>query len=113
MTPAFFGDELLVNTTTASFQGESSIAALADGRFLLTWMDASQSDGDTAGRAIRAQIFQADGSKAGAEFLVNTTTVEHQEGPTYIALSDGGFAIAWTDFSKSGGDTSVTASRDQ
>ncbi len=49
--------EFLVNTTTASDQNVSSIAAMADGRFVVTWSDFSLSGGDTSGFAIRARIF--------------------------------------------------------
>ena len=69
------GTEFLVNTTTASAQFDSSVTALADDRFVVTWTDASATGGDTSGDAVRGQIFAADGSKSGPEFLVNTTTI--------------------------------------
>ncbi len=64
--------EFLVNATTANSQSESSTTALADGRFVVTWTDASGSTGDTSGWAIRARIFNADGTQSVQEFLVNT-----------------------------------------
>ncbi|MGH6770050.1 MAG: beta strand repeat-containing protein [Xanthobacteraceae bacterium] len=107
------GAEFLVNSTTASNQSIPTIAALADGRFVVAWADFSQSGGDTSGFAVRAQVFNTDGSKSGAEFLVNTTTFNVQNSPTIAALADGRFAVAWHDSSGSGGDTSNLAVRGQ
>jgi Ca2+-binding RTX toxin-like protein len=108
-----FGSEFLVNTTTADRQDDPTITALADGRFVVAWTDWSASGGDTSSFAVRAQVFNADGSKSGAEFLVNTTTAAGQSEPTITALPDGRFVVAWQDFSQSGGDTSSFAVRAQ
>lgn len=107
------GTEFLVNTTTDKSQWDSSISALADGRFVVAWEDYSQTGGDTSDNAIRAQVFNADGSKLGAEFLVNTTTFFNQTQPSVTDLVDGRFAISWTDESASGNDQSSTAIRAQ
>jgi serralysin len=50
------GGETLVNTTTSQGQDDPSIAALADGRIVVTWTDGSQTGGDASGTAIRMQI---------------------------------------------------------
>ena len=107
------GAEFQVNTTTASVQQESSLTALADGRFVVTWSDFSQANGDTSNAAVRGQIFAADGTKSGAEFLVNTTTTNGQFEGVVTALADGRFVVTWTDFSFTGGDSSDTAVRGQ
>ena len=62
---------------------------------------------------IRAQIFNADGTRSGAEFLVNTTTQNGQEDPSIAVLADGRFAVTWTDQSTTGGDVSNAAIRAQ
>ncbi|MEH2590705.1 beta strand repeat-containing protein [Bradyrhizobium sp. AZCC 1721] len=108
-----FGSELLVNTTTTSHQESPTISALADGRFVVVWTDLSQTGGDTSGAAVRAQVFNADGTPSGSEFLVNTTTISDQAGPTITSLSDGRFVIAWSDRSQTGDDTSLIAVRAQ
>ncbi len=108
-----FGTEFLINTTTTNSQSEPTITALADGRFVVAWTDGGASGGDTSSDAVRAQVFNADGSKSGAEFLVNTTTTNGQSEPTITALADGRFVVAWTDGSASGGDTSGCAVRAQ
>lgn len=107
------GAEFLVNTTTATDQYEAKIAALSGGGFVIAWRDASQSGGDASSSAIRAQRYDAAGATVGVEFLVNTTTANAQSEPTLAGLSDGGFVIAWTDASLSGGDVSDNAVRAQ
>ncbi len=107
------GAEFVVNTTTYVSQSSSAVTTLADGRFVISWMDQSETGDDTSGYAIRAQIFAADGSKLGSEFLVNTTTARTQEFSSVTALENGGFVVSWTDQSLSPDDTSLSAIRAQ
>ena len=107
------GNEILVNTATAGAQDDPAIAALAGGRFVVTWTDWSQSGADTSQAAVRAQIFNADGSKAGNEFMVNTTTLGTQDDPVVATLADGRFIIGWEDASRGAGDNSGSAIRAQ
>ena len=51
-------------------------------------------------------MFNADGSPAGNDFLINSTTLGYQLNPTITALSGGRFVVAWEDYSQTGGDTS-------
>jgi methionine-rich copper-binding protein CopC len=90
------GPEFLVNTTTNGGQHNPSVGALTNGKFVVAWSDFSSSADDSNG-AVRTQIFDAGGSKASAEFLVNTTTLGIQASPFVTGLSDGRFVIAWTD----------------
>ena len=107
------GQEFLVNTTTLNGQRESTVTRLSDGRFVVIWSDSSQTGADISGFAVRGQIFNANGSKSGAEFLVNTTTASSQAEPAITALANGRFVVTWTDTSSSGGDTSGYAIRGQ
>jgi VCBS repeat-containing protein len=107
------GSEFLVNTTTTNAQNYSSVTGLNNGGFVVTWSDESASGGDTSSGAARGQVFQADGTPIGTEFLINTTTVGIQQGPTVTSLTNGGFVVAWQDFSRTGGDTSGAAVRGQ
>ncbi len=107
------GPEFLVNTTTPGDQSQSSLTALSDGRFMAVWTDGSQSGGDTAGAAVRAQMFNADGSPQGAEFLVNTTTTGAQFDAKACELPDGRLVVVWSDFSGTGADPSGGAIRAQ
>lgn len=107
------GSEILANSTTIGGQYTPSITGLNNGRFVVTWQDNSNMGNDTSGTAIRAQIFEADGSKFGNEFQVNTTAQGIQFEPNVKALSNGRFVIAWTDDSRSEGDSSFYAVRAQ
>lgn len=62
------GAQFLVNTTTAGDQTDPSVGVLSDGRFMVTWTDAS----DVAGTIIRTQIFDP------REGLVNGTLFGEQ-----------------------------------
>ena len=113
VTPVKWGDEFLVNTTTLNEQSSSEVTGLTNGRFVVTWQDLSETAGDTSGYAVRSQIFNADGTKFGAETVVNTTTSSFQLDPDNTALADGTYVVVWTDFSASGGDTASNAVRGQ
>ncbi|MFI0843847.1 calcium-binding protein [Mesorhizobium sp. IMUNJ 23232] len=95
-TPSFFGPEILVNTTISGFQGTPSIAGLAGGKFVAVWEDLSEPGGFLN---IRVQLFNADGSKLGGEFVVNGNEVSAAGQPTVTALEDGRYVVAWTNAS--------------
>ena len=79
-TPNALGSEYLVNTQTSGAQASPCIATLADGGYVICWVDYGETAGDSSGSAIKAQIYEASGTKRGVEFLVNTMTiVEHLE----------------------------------
>ena len=90
------GSAFLVNTTTTRDQDFPVVTALPDGRFVVAWDDDSRTGGDTLGSAIRAQVFNADGSKSGSEQLVNSSTTNDQVTPAIATLSDGRFVVTWT-----------------
>ncbi len=104
--PIRFGGEFLVNTTTVDDQEHPAITGLADGRFVMTWTDWSRKGADSSKAGVYAQLFNADGSKAGSEFLVNTVTKYSQYRPAVTALADGGFAVAWIGHSQTGAEYS-------
>ena len=87
------GGEFRVNTTTLSNQEESSIVALPDGGFIVTWTSAGQ---DGSGSGIYGQRYDASGVSVGGEFQINTTTADNQQWSSIAALSDGGFVVTWT-----------------
>jgi Ca2+-binding RTX toxin-like protein len=86
------GADVRVNVATASNQSGASVAALEDGGYIVTWSSNLQ-DGDDSG--IYARLYTADGTAAGTEFLVNSTTLNGQTSPSVAALEDGGFIITW------------------
>jgi serralysin len=84
-----------VNSTIKSSQYEPEIHTLKDGSFVTVWVDDSRTGADTDQSAIRGQIFNADGSRKGGEFLINTTTSSYQYSPDVVVLNDGRFVVAW------------------
>jgi hypothetical protein len=87
-TPA--GTETPVNTTTAGLQYHASIAALADGGYVVVWTDSDSNVGD-----IFAQRYDAAGDPVGTETRINGTTSLAQDYPVVTAIPGGGYAVAW------------------
>ena len=67
---------------------------------MVTWY--SQDGEDPSGTGVKAQIFAADGSDVGGEFLVNTEIFSIQQGAAITALVNGGFVVTW--YSQDGED---------
>ena len=88
-TGATVAPNILVNTTTTATQDEASVVALADGGFLVTWED-------DLTNLVRAQRFDAAGSKIGVEFTVKNGVSDGFSGdsPEAALLSDGRIAFA-------------------
>lgn len=94
-------------------QSRPDIASTEDGRFVVVWDDDNQTNGDTSGYAVLAQIFNSDGSLSGGPVLVNTTTNGVQRDASIAMLSDDRFVVTWYDGSMSPDDSSVSAIRAQ
>jgi hypothetical protein len=88
------GGEITVNTTYARTQAQSEVTTLADGRFLVVWVDADFTV--YSNRYLRAQIFEADGTAVGTE-LTLTGPVDRMNEPSVAALEGGGFVTVWRD----------------
>ena len=108
-----FGLDFRANTATPGDQYQPAMTALADGRFVIAWQDESQTGGDVSGLAVRAQVFNFDGTKSGPERLVNTTTLNGQSRPAIATLNDGRFVISFNDLSHSADEPSGIAIRTQ
>ena len=86
------GAEFQVNTTTSDKQEVPSVAALADGGYVVTWQSHDQ-DGDQYG--IFGQRYDSTGAATGAEFQINTTSAGEQQKPSVTGLADGSFVVTW------------------
>jgi Ca2+-binding RTX toxin-like protein len=104
--------ETLANTTIANNQTLSAMTAISGNRYVITWTDSSGVT-DTSSNGIKAQVVDANGNKVGAEFQVNTQTLNSQDNPAIAALGSGGFVVTWTDSSATGGDTSSSGIKAQ
>jgi Ca2+-binding RTX toxin-like protein len=87
------GAEFRVNTTTANDQFNSSVTALTDGSWVVTWQSFGQDAANTQG--IYSQRYSAAGVASGSEVRVNTTVANDQVNPAITALTDGGWVVAW------------------
>lgn len=85
------GGNLEVNTYQYN-QGDSSVAGLTGGGFVVTWMSHDQ-DGSYWG--IFDRVLDVSGTKVGDEFQVNTYSQYYQMYPSAGSLSGGGFVVTW------------------
>jgi hypothetical protein len=97
---AALGPEFQINTTTAENQITPAVTGAPDGSFVVAWTSFSQ-DGYLS-RGIFAQRFDSAGAPAGAEFQVNSMTLNDQLGPVIAADGDGDFVIAWQSYGQDG-----------
>lgn len=88
------GAAFRANTTLENHQQQATSAGLAGGGFVVAW--SAQTNGNQGSDIdIRAQIFDANGTRAGSEFTVNSTTTLYQLRPEAYALPGGGFIMTW------------------
>ena len=102
------GSEFRVNTFTTSDQSYSSVTALADGGFVVTWSSYGQ---DGSGYGIYGQRYAADGTAVGSEFRVNTFTTNDQVYSSVTALADGGFVVTWSSDGQDGSGYGIYGQR--
>ena len=72
------GPQFQVNTYTTSYQEGSSVAADADGDFVVVWRSLGSSGSDTSFFSIQGQRYNSAGSAVGSQFQVNTYTTNDQ-----------------------------------
>ena len=100
------GAQFQVNSYTTGSQSYPSVAAAADGDFVVAWTSDGSSGTDAFGTSIQGQRYASDGSAQGAQFQVNDHTTSYQSIPSVAAASGGDFVVAWMSFDSSGTDTS-------
>jgi Ca2+-binding RTX toxin-like protein len=102
--PDLMPPDFPINTTTEGDQSDPSVTALSDGRFVVSWSSYEASSGTWD---IRGRVFNADGSPAGDDFVVNSTTANAQEKPSITDLDDGGFVVSWSSNERGGPDWDI------
>ncbi|RZI47492.1 calcium-binding protein [Rickettsiales endosymbiont of Peranema trichophorum] len=102
------GGEFQVNTYTNSDQYGPSITGLSNGNFVVVWYSYGQ-DGSLYG--VYGQRYEADGSKLGGEFQVNSYTTGNQNAPSITSLSNGNFVVAWGSEGQDGSGAGVYGQR--
>ena len=108
LTPIPTGTDTQVNTYTSGDQIYSSVTALNDGGFVVTWSSDGQ---DGSGYGIYGQRYAADGTPVGSEFRVNTYTSSDQIYSSVTALADGGFVVTWSSYGQDGSGYGIYGQR--
>jgi hypothetical protein len=90
-TPSKWGNQLRLDGDIGSAY-DTEVAALADGRFVATWVFTTA----TGQQQVHGQLFDADGSRKGTEFFL--PGAGHRADAAVTALTNGGFALAWQEF---------------
>lgn len=104
-TPA--GGEFQVNSFTAAYQYDPSVAVGAGGEFVVVWTSAH--DGDGIG--VFGRRFDSSGIPQGGEFQVNSTTTGYQYAARVATSESGGFVVVWMDSLRQGIGTAVFGRR--
>ncbi|MBR0556575.1 calcium-binding protein [Ciceribacter sp. L1K23] len=86
------GAEQRVNSFLGGAQLTSSVAALADGGWLVTFA----SNGQTGSHDVYQRRYDADGNAVGEDQLVNTFRAGIERESVAAGLADGGWIIVWT-----------------
>ncbi len=89
------GSEFQINSTTPFNQYYSSVAALSDGGYVVTWTDTAQDQAGFGGYGVYGQRYTSAGIATGGEFHINTHTDDHQDFSDVAAFSGGGFVVVW------------------
>jgi hypothetical protein len=104
--PVPVGDQFQINTYTSDYQSGPSVAADADGDFVVVWDSQGSSGTDTgvSNASIQGQRYGSDGSVQGAQFQVNSYTTAGQFSGVVAMAPDGDFVVVWVSFRSSGTD---------
>ena len=86
-----------MNSYTTNNQEKAQVSADASGGFVVVWQSGyyGETGADGAQEGISARRYDAAGTPAGAEFVVNTFTPESQLDPALAVAPTGDFVITW------------------
>ena len=104
------GPEFRVNTYTTLQQGYPSIAARANGEFVVVW-SSNGPDGQDYG--VFGQRYAGSGTPLGTEFQINTYTTGYQAHPAVAGLKlfNSDFIVVWTSSGQDGSSAGVFGQR--
>ena len=96
------------NADTSTAVGQSFVNAIEGGGFAVSWQQATNNGGPNYFQIgdIRAQVFNGDATKVGAEFTVNQVTAYGQGSPAATSFGTGDVAWVWQTFA-AGGEADV------
>ncbi len=110
---ASLGRQFQVNTYTTDGQSSPSVAAGADGKFVVVWQSIGSSGSDSSERSVQGQRFDSAGTALGGQFQVNTYTTDGQRSPSVAADGGGDFVVVWRSSGSNGSDSSETSIQGQ
>ncbi|MES3001053.1 MAG: hypothetical protein V4787_10210 [Pseudomonadota bacterium] len=90
------GGEVRVNTESINEQVQPTVAATADGGFVVAWSSMQETSGSGYDYGVYLQRYGAQGNAIGTQAQVNTHTALDQEHPGITALTGGGFVVTWS-----------------
>ncbi|MFM2053708.1 MAG: hypothetical protein RL456_1745, partial [Pseudomonadota bacterium] len=94
-----------LQTTEAEVRGSAqSVAADAQGNFVVVWTDDAASE---SGTGVYARLHAADGTALGDPWRVAVTTEDDQKHPRVARAASGEFAVVWTSVNQDGSYESV------
>lgn len=85
---------VLVSTFTNTFQTSPAIATLTNGDVIVVFSSFDQT-GSNSLYDVYGQLFSANGTAIGTNFLINVFTQYNQRSAAVAALTNGGFVVAW------------------
>jgi hypothetical protein len=95
------GDQFQVSSRTTGFayEWEPSVAASADGDFVVVWRE-YQYPGPPGGVLIQSRRFASDGTPSGNQFQVSDTTTGYnwERDPAVAVDASGDFVVVWRDY---------------
>jgi hypothetical protein len=94
-TGAVLGSEFQVNSYTTERQRYPSVAAAAEGHFVVAWSGMGKGEENIEGTGIFGQRYDNAGGKLGREFRVNSYTTGFQDFPSVASDASGNFVIVW------------------
>jgi len=100
------GSEFRANGATADDQRAPTVAASANGTFIVAWQDFSPQTGDDE---IFSRVFDATAAPVAGAKRTNTYTDGDQTLPSAAAAPDGTFVIAWQTYDANSFDAGVSA----
>jgi len=105
-TGAAGGAGFEVSAASTVLLAGARISSDASGNFVVAWTNL-----DAYGYGVAGRTFDAAGTMKGAEFRVNTNTLDGQGLPDVVMTPVGNFTVAWAGYSQDGSGSAVVGRR--
>ena len=106
--------EFQVNTYTTDYEHDPAVCAGGDGTFVVVWESGEGNSGggqDGGQDGVFGQRYDSSGNPLGAEFQVNSYTIEDQNDADVCCAGDGSFVVVWESDEQDGYGNGVFAQR--